>query len=355
MTVLPEQVGERSRRARWVVGSTILLGLTVVYWFRGVFGPLLVAMAIAYIVEPLVVRLVRRGWSRLAAVSLVFFGGTAIAVSLLTMLAVQGISLASSLAGDEGWIRRAVARVVELFGEVQAFFGETGGGGSLGDPEAMQRLITPTAEFLRLVVEGTVAWFGTMGAALLAAVYLFYIMLELPTLWHWASTHLPRHDRERTLRVFDAIHLGMAAFLRGRVVIAVLKGAVLAAGLLILGTEAGLFLGFGAGFLSILPIVGPLVGFVAPVLVTLANQEGLMPVFWVSLVFLIGETIEGLVLLPWVMRGGVSLHPLTVLFCVMFWGAAFGVFGALCAIPLTLVLKILLREYVLPSVDRLAE
>ena len=57
---------------------------------------------------------------------------------------------------------------------------------------------------------------------------------------------------------------------------------------------------------------------------------------------------------PWVMKEGVSLHPLTVLFSIMFWAAALGIFGALIAIPLTLIAKILIRELVLPSVERLA-
>ena len=111
----------------------------------------------------------------------------------------------------------------------------------------------------------------------------------------------------------------------------------------------------GAGILSIIPFVGPLLGYAVAFVVTLAHDPGVWPLVWVSAVFLTAEVIENFVLTPYVMKEGVSLHPLTVLFSVMFWGIALGVFGALVAIPLTLIVKIVLTEYVLPSVDRLAD
>ena len=59
-------------------------------------------------------------------------------------------------------------------------------------------------------------------------------------------------------------------------------------------------------------------------------------------------------LLPLIMQKGADLHPLTILFSVVFWGAIFGVFGALIAIPMTLFVKVLLQEYVMPEVRELS-
>ena len=95
-------------------------------------------------------------------------------------------------------------------------------------------------------------------------------------------------------------------------------------------------------------------GFVVAAAVTFAEDPVLMSVVWVTVVFLIAEGFENFVFTPWVMKEGVSLHPLTVLFSIMFWAAALGIFGALIAIPLTLIAKILLRELVLPLLDEYA-
>ena len=59
-------------RPAWVVTLALAAVLLLVYWFRGVFGPLLLALAFAYILEPLVQKLTRRGWRRPWAVGLIF-------------------------------------------------------------------------------------------------------------------------------------------------------------------------------------------------------------------------------------------------------------------------------------------
>ena len=88
--------------------------------------------------------------------------------------------------------------------------------------------------------------------------------------------------------------------------------------------------------------------------VALFDYHGLMPLVWVGVVFVVAEGLENFVLTPWVMGEGVALHPLTVLFCVFFWGALFGAFGALLAIPLTITVKVIAGEYLMPEVERLA-
>ena len=185
-------------------------------------------------------------------------------------------------------------------------------------------------------------------------IYLFYVMLDLERIWSWIKSHLPARNREHTLGVLLQLHSGMSAFLRGRVIIAFLKGVLTAIGLLFCGTPMAVVVGLLAGLLSIVPFLGPTVAFVTALALTLAEQMSVTNMVLVIAVFAIAETVEGLILTPLVMKQGADLHPLTILFCVVFWGAAFGAFGILVAIPLTLVVKVLIQEYVMPSVRSVA-
>jgi predicted PurR-regulated permease PerM len=126
-------------------------------------------------------------------------------------------------------------------------------------------------------------------------------------------------------------------------------------GLMFCGTPMAIVVGMTAGLLSIIPFVGPALGFVIALALTLAEEMSLGAMVWLAVVFAVVEAIENFVLTPKVMQGGADLHPLTIIFCVVFWGAALGGFGALVAIPLTLVVKVLARAYLLPAVDELAE
>ena len=78
MSASPEPVPAPARqpgapaRTRLIVTVAVLLALALVYLFRGVFGPLPGALAIAYVFEPMVASLEGRGRSRLVAVGMDF-------------------------------------------------------------------------------------------------------------------------------------------------------------------------------------------------------------------------------------------------------------------------------------------
>ena len=226
----------------------------------------------------------------------------------------------------------------------------------LAKPEELEKLALPVLQMFGGAVGGVVNGLASLGTLVLMPLYLCYLMLDLGLIWEWIKKHVPAHNRDKTLRVLDQIHRGMAAFLRGRVVVAFLKGVLTAVGLLFCGTPLAVVVGLAAGVLSIVPFIGPFLGFAVAMALTLAEtQAALGPALGVIVVFMVAEGVEGFVLTPWVMGKEADLGSLAIIFSVIFWGAALGLFGALVAIPLTLILKIFYREYVLPSVEELAE
>jgi len=353
----PPRVLFRGRRAAWIVTLALAAALAVIYWFRVVFGPLLLALAVAYILEPLVQKLTRRGWSRAWAVGLIFAAMLVLFLLLIVWLTVQGASLVLSLS-DPDKVLAGVGHVVQA--------AQTWVDGlpleplktkleKLARPEVWEPMVSPVLKMfgsaLQLVINGLLS----LGVLVLMPLYLCYLMLDLDSIWRWIQKHLPAHNREQTLRVLGEIHTGMAAFLRGRVVVAALKGVFTAVGLLFCSTPLAVVVGLAAGILSIVPFIGPFVGFAIAMALTLADTKAALgPAVGVVAVFAVAEVVEGFILTPWVMGKGADLGPLTIVFSVIFWGAALGLFGALVAIPLTLTLKILYREYVLPSVEELA-
>jgi predicted PurR-regulated permease PerM len=63
-------------------------------------------------------------------------------------------------------------------------------------------------------------------------------------------------------------------------------------------------------------------------------------------VFFILQQINGLVTAPRIVGDSVGLHPLTVIFSVIFWSFLLGgLLGALLAVPLTAAIKVLFRRY----------
>ena len=78
----------------------------------------------------------------------------------------------------------------------------------------------------------------------------------------------------------------------------------------------------------------------------LPTQVGTYAVI-VILLFVILQQINGLVTAPKIVGDSVGLHPITVIFSMLFWGLLLGgLLGALLAVPLTAAVKVLFRRYI---------
>jgi predicted PurR-regulated permease PerM len=356
----PAGAGAR-RRAIWIVAGTLLVAGFLFVWFRAVFVPLLAALAIAYAVEPIVQALSRRGLRRGAAVGIVFVGVLAALLASAVTLGAQLLDLLAAILAPDGLLQRGIAAagglLERLLGEG---FGERISGAAaerlreLQNPVSMREALAPVLAVGRGVADSLLSLLGLFGLVLLLPVYLVHWMLLLPRLWDWCLLHLPAAGREQHLGVVRVVHAGMSAFLRGFVIVALLKGTFLGLGLWLLGVPFAPVVGLASGALTIVPFVGPLLGGVGAALLLLSEQAAVTPLLWLVALYVAGEALEGLVLTPLVMRQGVGLHPLAVLFSVIFWSAALGVLGALVAIPLTIVLRAALRAYVLPSLETIS-
>lgn len=357
--------GPPGQKARLVASLTVALAvaalLVVVYWYRAVFVPLLLAVAIAYIFEPLVQWFIRKGCKRFWAVTILLLSFLLVSVSSLGWLAFEVVQFVSAVTGvvEDGVATKGLFNqgVHNLFEWIDKEIPESVRGEwteKLSGLEFWQNKTKTLFTFLGQSFQSMLGSIELLMVGVLMPIYLFYVMLDLERIWAWIKSHLPARNREHTLGVFAQLHAGMSAFLRGRVIISFLKGALTAVGLLFCGTPMAVVVGLMAGLLSIVPFLGPALGFITALALTLSEQMSVTNMLLVIAVFVIAEIVEGLILTPMVMRQGADLHPLTILFCVVFWGAVFGIFGVLVAIPLTLVVKVLFQEYVMPSVRSVA-
>ena len=230
----------------------------------------------------------------------------------------------------------------------------------------------------RAIEGATVVWpylrsfFGSMASLvtllLLLPVYAYFLLFELDRIHGFIRRYLPRAERERFSRIGVQVGEVLANFFRGRLLVCILKGATLAVGLALVQVPYAVFLGVGSGFLSLVPFVGPLVGFGAAFLLAAfppAAAVGLgggpeMGAMAIALartggVFLAAELLEGYVYLPRVLGDSLGLHPVVILASIFIGGAALGMFGFLIALPLTAALVIVARELVLPALAEFAD
>lgn len=397
--------------------SLLLLAIALaVGWFawtvRAALNPLLVALMFAYMLHPMVLSLERRGWTRRSAVNTIYgvAGGLALFISLGVYL--QARTLWDDLLSDGDMVERLEERVQSAAGEIETFLDRwTGEGvepaagdappgkaapqetavvaearddGQLAAQGGDESTPTPTAENaspLSSLVGDVRAWiepahgdsalkpsnlwalvrrvFGSLltfaAYAFLVPVYTWFLLFELERIQGFVRSYLPVGDREVASRIGAQIAEVLGNFFRGRLLVCLIKGLMLAALMAALGIPYAFLLGILSGIFSLIPFAGPAIGYGAALLLALLEFEPLGAAWRIGLVFAVGELVEGYVLLPRILGDKLGLHPLVVFLSLTVFGAALGTFGVLLALPLTAAAIIVTRELVLPLAREWAE
>ena len=190
---------------------------------------------------------------------------------------------------------------------------------------------------------------------ILLPIYTYFLLFELERIHRFVARYLPRRDRERLVRIGTQIGEVLATFFRGRLLVYLAKGAFLALGLAVSGVDYAVLIGFGTGFLSLIPFVGSAIGLVMALLVAMIEHSLVGSLVRVGIVFGAAEMLENYVLLPRILGNSLGLHPIVVIFSLMAGAASLGMFGLLIALPLTATLVILAREFLLPVLADLAD
>jgi predicted PurR-regulated permease PerM len=194
-----------------------------------------------------------------------------------------------------------------------------------------------------------------LGLLILLPIYTWFLLFELERIHRFIARYLPSKDREHIVRIGSQIGEMLANFFRGRLLVCVGKGAFIAVGLWIAGVDYALLLGFGTGFLSLIPFVGTGIGLIVGLFVGMFDHELLSALIRVGIVFAAAEAFENYVLLPRILGESLGLHPVVVIFALMAGAASLGMFGLLIALPLTASIVILSRELLLPVLAEMAD
>lgn len=160
-------------------------------------------------------------------------------------------------------------------------------------------------------------------------------------------------DARAAERTLAAVTRKMRQYLWARTVLNIGLGAAVAISLWLMGIDFALPLGVFAGLTNYIPYIGNVAGGTLPVLATLAQTGSLGNALLVAAVFLAIVTVEGYVVMPYVLGKSLDLNGTTVLVACLFWGFLWGLMGLILAMPITVSMKLVFQH--VPSLNRWAE
>lgn len=276
----------------------------------------------------------RRKVPRAVSVALIFLAGVAVLGAggylLFPVLAEQAAQLASALPG-------ALSQIVEWSRSLAQDLGlDIGGGGGEISPSTL-------ASAGRRVLGGALGVFGGLAAFFAGLIVLVFVPLYLAAMPEpvvgWVVRLFPPERREETRGLLSEARTSLLGWLGGQLVSMTVIGVLSTVALYLIGVPGALFLGIFTGLVCFVPLVGPVVSAVPPLVLAFAGNP--IDALWVLLAYLAIQQVESNLLTPLVMRQAASLHPAIVIAAVTVAGTAFGILGALLAVPAMVVAGVL--------------
>jgi predicted PurR-regulated permease PerM len=189
-------------------------------------------------------------------------------------------------------------------------------------------------------------------------VYLFFFLKDSVSIRdHWHDYMPLRASRFKTelVSTLQEINGYLVSFFRGQVLVGIIDGILVGIALFIFDLPYAILIGVFMAILGIIPYIGNILCLIpACIIAYLHAQTASVPfdlepwtyVGCVILIFIGVQQINSLVTAPKIVGDSVGLHPLTVIFSMLFWSLVLGGFvGALLAVPLSAAVKVIFRRY----------
>lgn len=339
-------MGESGLRRLAVLGSLLAVGF-LLHLLSPILMPFLVALALAYLWDPVVDRLERLGLSRTLGVSVVFLVSTLVLLGLILVLVPllgrQMHVVAAKVPVAVEWFRNALLPWLQREFQISeadiplerikdALMANWKSAGGI----VQGLLVSATSSSLALL--------GWLANLVLIPVVGFYLLRDWDRMVAWIRETLPRPWEPTATGLARECDEVVGAFLRGQFLVMLALGICYTVGLMLLGLDLALLIGMLAGLASIVPYLGLVFGVGAASIAALLQFGDWHPLIGVAAVFVAAQLLEGMYLTPKLVGDRIGLHPVAVIFAVMAGGQLFGFTGVLLGLPASAVIMVLLRH-----------
>jgi predicted PurR-regulated permease PerM len=302
---------------------------------------LLVAIVFAEGMRPLVNRLTEARLPRPLAIAVVYAAFIVLLAVLITLLVQPIVDEATSLAHNLPSYQKSIESTVASWQHAL----NLGGSGSPNIGNTLAGSLD-TAKNVLLTIGGYIV--GVLVNLVLVLVIGFLWLVTADRLKHFVVDLLPPRHQELAADVFSDMGQRMGGFLRATAINMVVVGILTGVACTVLGLPSAVLLGIFAGLTAAIPLVGPFLGIVPPLLLGLTLGTG--HAVLVGVVLLIVQLLDANLVVPQVMNRVVSLPALAVVVALLIGGALEGLIGALLAVPVASALQVVLIRVVVPYV-----
>jgi predicted PurR-regulated permease PerM len=330
------KLSARSNPSQRIIAAAIVFAF--LYFTSEVVVPLLLAVLVAYFLDPVVGVFERMHIPRALG---------ALVVLLAVTAALGGVGYLVVLRADQflaDWPRYsgALRHVTTAFDR------------QLTTVEKGVDAISPVTEKGKTAVrtvepppvrEWLLRGVGSLYSILLVATFVpflvFFMLAAKPRIWKATIELFPDEDRDRVQAALDEVSSMLRRIVAGNALIALILMLASWGFFLLMHLKYPFLLGSVSGVLNLVPYLGALLAWIPPFLIGLAQWNTVGPYLLVAAILSLFHIIGMNVLMPAIVGRRVHLNALAVTVALLFWGWLWGGIGLILAIPITATVKVI--------------
>ncbi len=327
--------------------AVILILFALTRQLSGVLLPFVVSWFLAYLIHPIVnffqykCRLKNRTLS-VAVALIVIIGVLAALIALLIDPVRQQVIKTSSLITEYVSGLSSASFIPEGWQDSLRQWMDKADLEQVISADNISKAIEKITPYITGLVGGSISFISSLFVIFVGLLYLIFILIDYEQLSAGLITAIPPKHRELVGGILNDLESGMNKYFRGQALIASCVGVLFAIGFSITGLPLGILVGLFIGVLNMVPYLQA-VGIPVCMVLGLLQSADTGTAYWIILieiaaVFIIVQSIQDLLLTPYIMGNVIGMKPAVMLLSLSIWGSLFGVAGMIIALPLTTVI-----------------
>jgi predicted PurR-regulated permease PerM len=316
-----------------------VLGIAGLQFASSLLLPIVVAVLLTLLLNPLVRWMCRYGVAEPVAAGLIVFGTAILIISAAVVLSAPATE----------WLRRAPATMHQVEGKVRsiepvstiqvAAMSLAHLAGAAGSDSS--------AATIQVVAPGPLQNVGWTSAhvvgGILTVIFLTFFLLASGSMFRRKLAYLVPGGAQRTRmkRALYEVEHQMSRYLLINTLISIGFGLATWGLLEVIGVPNAVLWGALAGVSNFVPYLGAAATVILIGIVTLATFDGTQQTVFACGGFLLLDLIKGHFVSPVVLGRRLPLNTVAVLLSLLFWGWVWGIMGVIIAVPLTVMIQII--------------
>lgn len=345
LPVQPQDRNGRLVRAILVLGVVGLFFIVVgqlaqaFFFFGDIFLTFFLAWLLAFIISPIVARLMDLDPRLPRALAAVIVYTLVVAILVVIVIAAAG-ALATSTSQFVAQIPNIRSNLPTILAPWQEFLTSIGLGQVdllVQANDALANLDQLAGALVEPLQRVAVASLGAIGTMLIVFFLSIYMVVDRDQIVSFLFRLVPPAYADEAHLLQTSVSRSFGGFLRGQALMGVVYFLIALATNLLLGLPLAALTSVSAGLLQAVPFFGPFLSWAPPVAVALLLQPtAALPAL---VLMLVGWMVVMNVLQPRIMQDAVGIHPIVVLGSVLIGSRIAGIPGAIFGIPIAAVVS----------------